>query len=69
MGRSPQEREQRGLARVTGGATAAVRAVGLLGVMLTHAKEAGYIEDHNSSWKKITRLRVLFRPTLSPASV
>src|SRR5215472_1743775 len=36
----------RGLARVTGGATAAVRAVGLLGGMLTYAKEIGYIE-HN----------------------
>src|SRR6516165_7575081 len=36
----------RGLARVTGGATAAVRAVGLLGGMLTYAKENGYIE-HN----------------------
>jgi integrase len=36
----------RGVARVTGGRTAAVRAVGLLGGMLTYAKEAGYI-DHN----------------------
>jgi integrase len=36
----------RGLARVTGGATAAVRAVGLLGGMLTYAREVGYIE-HN----------------------
>src|SRR5262245_46913988 len=36
----------RGLARVTGGATAAVRAVGLLGGMLTYAREIGYIE-HN----------------------
>jgi len=36
----------RGLARVTGGATAAVRAMGLLGGMLTYAKENGYIE-HN----------------------
>ena len=36
----------RGVARVTGGATAAVRAVGLLGGMLTYAKEMGYI-DHN----------------------
>jgi len=34
----------RGLARVTGGATAAVRAVGLLGGTLTYAKEMGYIE-------------------------
>jgi integrase len=34
----------RGLARVTGGATAAVRAVGLLGGMLTYAREVGYIE-------------------------
>ena len=34
----------RGLARVTGGSTAAVRAVGLLGGMLTYAKEMGYIE-------------------------
>ena len=34
----------RGLARVTGGATAAVRAMGLLGGMLTYAKEVGYIE-------------------------
>ena len=36
----------RGLARVTGGPTAAVRALGLLGGMLTYAKEVGYIE-HN----------------------
>jgi len=36
----------RGVARVTGGATAAVRAVGLLGGMLTYAREVGYIE-HN----------------------
>ena len=36
----------RGVARVTGGRTAAVRTVGLLGGMLTYAKEAGYIE-HN----------------------
>src|SRR5262245_10896316 len=36
----------RGLARVTGGATAAVRAVGSLGGLLTYAKEVGYIE-HN----------------------
>ena len=34
----------RGLARVTGGSTAAVRAVGLLGGMLTYAKEMGYVE-------------------------
>ena len=34
----------RGVARVTGGATAAVRAVGLLGGMLTYAKEMGYID-------------------------
>src|SRR5262249_31175205 len=33
----------RGLARVTGGATAAVRAVGLLGGMLTYAKEMGHM--------------------------
>jgi integrase len=36
----------RGLARVRGGQTAAVRAVGLLGGMLSYAREAGYIE-HN----------------------
>jgi integrase len=36
----------RGLARVTGGATAAGRAVGLLGGMLTYAREMGYVE-HN----------------------
>jgi integrase len=36
----------RGLARVTGGPTAAVRAIGLLGGMLTYAREMGYIE-HN----------------------
>jgi integrase len=36
----------RGLARVTGGATAATRAVGLLGGMITYAKEVGYIA-HN----------------------
>ena len=36
----------RGLARVTGGPVAAVRALGLLGGMLTYAKEVGYIE-HN----------------------
>jgi integrase len=34
----------RGLARVTGGTIAAVRAVGLLGGMLTYAREVGYIE-------------------------
>jgi len=34
----------RGLARVTGGSTAAVRAIGLLGGMLTYAKEMGYVE-------------------------
>src|SRR5262245_7549538 len=38
----------RGLARVTGGPTAAVRAMGLLGGMLTYAREMGYIE-HNPS--------------------
>ncbi len=36
----------RGVARVTGGTIAAVRAVGLLGGMLTYAQEMGYIE-HN----------------------
>ena len=36
----------RGLARVTGGRTAAVRAVGLLGGMLTYAREAGYVEKN-----------------------
>src|SRR6516162_5515512 len=34
----------RGIARVTGGATAAVRAVGLFGGMLTYAREMGYID-------------------------
>jgi len=36
----------RGVARVMGGPVAAVRALGLLGGMLTYAKEVGYIE-HN----------------------
>jgi integrase len=36
----------RGLARVTGGPIAGARALGLLGGMLTYAKEVGYIE-HN----------------------
>jgi integrase len=36
----------RGLARVTGGTTAAVRAVGLLGGMLTYAREVGYIAQN-----------------------
>lgn len=36
----------RGLARVEGGRTAAVRTAGLLGGMLSYAKEMGYIE-HN----------------------
>src|SRR5262245_19941983 len=36
----------RGLARIADGTTAAVRAVGLLGGMLSYAKEMGYIEQN-----------------------
>jgi integrase len=52
----------RGLARVRGGATAAVRAVGLLGGMLTYAKELGYVE-HNPAHgiRKPTDRRRSFR--------
>ena len=40
----------RGLARVTGGPIAAVRAFGLLGGMLTYAKEVGYHRAQPCSW-------------------
>ena len=55
----------RGLARVTGGPTTAARTVGLLGGMLTYAREIGYIEhNHAHGVRKPADKRRSFR--LSP---
>jgi integrase len=54
--------KRRGLARVTGGPTAAVRTVGLLGGMLSYAKEIGYVEQNPAHGiRKPADKRRLFR--------